>query len=416
MGMSAMTTYWLSSQCLVHNGDRTENVAMTLFKILMMTIRIPNLCDTEDFENYALHVRLILILISYQCARGLSHLFKFIFSYLIYSYIIHYTFSLIKFITIIQKITMASIKKIGVLGAGVIGASWTALFVARGLTVTVVDVQPTAGDFVLSYVQKAWPLLQNLGLVVEGASPEKFTFSTDMKTAFTDVDFIQENSPERLDIKHTILKNLDSIIPEHAIIASSSSGLTCSSMQEADLKFPERLCIGHPFNPPHFIPLVEIVGGEKTSEATKQTATEFYRLIGKKPILVKREVTGHIANRLQSALMREVFHLMSNDIASISDIETAMEYGPGLRWGAMGPNTIFSLGGGAGGAAHFADHLLGPALSWYAKEDPILNDETKAMWVEQTNAAIAGRDAEQLIAERDQIITGILNSKKEKTS
>lgn len=309
---------------------------------------------------------------------------------------------------------MASIKKIGVLGAGAIGASWTALFVARGLTVTVVDIQPEAGEFVLAYVQKAWPLLQELNLVVEGASPEKFTFSTDMKTAFADVDFIQENSPERLDIKHTLLTNLETIIPQHAIIASSSSGLTCSSMQEADLKFPERLCIGHPFNPPHFIPLVEIVGGKKTSEATKQTAMEFYTLMGKKPILVKREVTGHIANRLQSAIMREVFHLMTNDIASIADIETAMEYGPGLRWGAMGPNTIFSLGGGVGGAAHFADHLLGPAMSWYAKEDPVLNDETKAMWVEQTNTAIGGRNADQLISERDQIITGILKSKKEK--
>lgn len=310
---------------------------------------------------------------------------------------------------------MASIQNVGVLGAGVIGASWTALFVARGLTVTVVDIQETAGAFVLAYIQKAWPLLQDLGVVVEGAAPENFTFSTDMNS-FANVDFIQENSPETLDVKHIILKNLESVIPKHTIIASSSSGLTCSSMQDADLRFPERLCIGHPFNPPHLIPLVEIVGGTKTSEATKRTVMEFYTLMGKKPIMVKHEVIGHIANRLQSALMREIFHLMSNDIATICDIETAMEYGPGLHWGALGPNTIYAMGGGAGGAGNFANHLLGPALSWYAKEDPVLNEKTKAMWVEQTNAAIGGRSADQLISERDQIIAGILKTKMENES
>jgi 3-hydroxyacyl-CoA dehydrogenase len=308
----------------------------------------------------------------------------------------------------------SSIRKIGVLGAGVIGASWTALFIARGYEVYVCDVQPTAGDFVLDYVKKAWPLLQKLDLVVPGASPEKFTFSTELATAFANVDFVQENSPERIEIKHSLLEKLDASIPPHAIIASSSSGLTCSEMQKTRLQHPERLCIGHPFNPPHFIPLVEVVGGQKTSESTKQIAMDFYTLIGKKPILLQQEVNGHVANRLQSALFREIFHLMSEDVASISEIETAMEYGPGLRWGAMGPSTIFSLGGGAGGIHHFAEHLLPYLLSWYAPKDPVLDEASKAKWVEQTTAAIGGRKAEELIQERDDIIAGILKAKQNK--
>ena len=177
-------------------------------------------------------------------------------------------------------------------------------------------------------------------------------------------------------------------------------------MQSALTKYPERFAVGHPFNPPHLIPLVEIVGGTLTSLQTLKKAEYFYTSLGRKPIILDREVPGHIANRLQSALMREIIHIVSEDIATVQDIETAMEFGPGLRWGVMGPSLLMHLGGGPGGAAYYAEKLLGPLLSWSSGETKLLNDACRTKWVEQTSVVVGDQSYVELSRRRD---AGIIN-------
>src|SRR6201996_2961536 len=199
------------------------------------------------------------------------------------------------------------IRRIAIIGTGVIGASWSALFLARGLQVVATDVAPNAEAALRKFVETAWPALQRLGLS-PGASQSNLKFTAALSQAVNGVDLVQENGPERIDFKQKLYGQLDELLPPDVIIASSSSGLTMSEIQSGAVSHPERCVIAHPFNPPHLIPLTEIVGGAKASEATLRRATEFYTSIGQRTVRVNKEMPGHVANRLQAALARVVYY------------------------------------------------------------------------------------------------------------
>ena len=255
------------------------------------------------------------------------------------------------------------IKRITIVGTGVIGASWAAEFLARGFDVIATDPAPNAESNLRNYVDEAWPALSSIGLSPK-ASRKRLSFTLDMKEALSGADLVQENGPERPDFKIKLFADMDAATPADSLIASSSSGITISVMQ-SKCAHPERCVIGHPFNPPHMIPLVEVVGGEKTSPQAVQRAIEFYASIGKKPIHLHKEVVGHVANRLQAAIYREVVNLIHLGVLDVADADTAVSWGPGLRWGVMGPSMLFHLAGGQGGIQHFMDHLSGPVASWW---------------------------------------------------
>src|SRR6202030_91934 len=208
------------------------------------------------------------------------------------------------------------IKRVAIIGTGVIGASWTALFLANGLEVVATDVVPNAEPALKRFVEAAWPALKRLGLS-PGASQSKLTFKADLAAAVKGADLVQENGPERIDFKKKLYGQLDELLPPDVIIASSSSGLTMSEIQSGCPSHPERCVIGHPFNPPHVIPLVEVVGGAKTSPDAIEAAMAFYRSIGKRAIRLRKEVPGHVSNRLQSALYREVLYLIDQGVLSV---------------------------------------------------------------------------------------------------
>jgi 3-hydroxyacyl-CoA dehydrogenase len=254
-------------------------------------------------------------------------------------------------------------QRIAVIGAGTIGASWAAIFLARGHDVSASDPSPNGEAFARRFIDNAWPALQALGLVAAGASPARFSFHATPAAACAGASFVQESGPEREDIKIALFAEMDAALPKDVVIASSSSGLLISRVTTA-CKHPERCVIGHPFNPPHLIPLVEVVGGDKTSPETIAKAMEFYRALGKHPIHIRKEVRGHVANRLQAALWREAVSLVADGVVSVADADAAIAYGPGLRWALMGPHLTFHLAGGEGGMPHFMSHL-GPAVqSW----------------------------------------------------
>jgi 3-hydroxyacyl-CoA dehydrogenase len=254
-------------------------------------------------------------------------------------------------------------QRIAVIGAGTIGASWAAIFLARGHDVSASDPSPSGEAFARRFIDNAWPALQALNLVVPGASPSRFSFHGTPAAACDGVAFVQESGPEREDLKIELFAEIDAVLPKDVVIASSSSGLLISRVTVI-CKHPERCVIGHPFNPPHLIPLVEVVGGDKTSPAAIAKALEFYRALGKHPIHIRKEVRGHVANRLQAALWREAVSLVADGVVSVADADAAIAYGPGLRWALMGPHLTFHLAGGEGGMPHFMAHL-GPAVqSW----------------------------------------------------
>ncbi len=250
------------------------------------------------------------------------------------------------------------IRKIAIVGTGVIGASWAAQYLARGFDVVATDPAPNAETNLRKYVDEAWEQLEAIGLS-PGAARDRLTFTPDMKAALAQADLVQENAPERPEFKIKLFADMESTLPVDSIIASSSSGITPSVMQ-SKCKHPERVLVGHPFNPPHIIPLVEVVGGAKTAPEAIKQAMAFYASIGKKPIQLRKELPGHVANRLQAALYREMLYLIEQGVLSVADTDVAVSYGPGLRWGVMGQSLQWHLGGGEGGIKHFMDHLMEP--------------------------------------------------------
>jgi 3-hydroxyacyl-CoA dehydrogenase len=309
------------------------------------------------------------------------------------------------------------IRRIAIIGTGVIGASWTALFLAKGLQVVATDIAPNAEAALRKFVESAWPALERLGLS-PGASQSNLKFTAALAQAVVGVDLVQENGPERIDFKQKLYGQLDELLPPNVIIASSSSGLTMSEIQKGAASHPERCVIAHPFNPPHLVPLVEIVGGAKTSEATIERVAEFYTGLGKQAVRLRKEVPGHVANRLQAALAREVYYLVAEGVVSAADVDTALCWGPGLRWGIMGNMMLNHLGGGPGGIEHFFQQFTGPMTAWWkVLGQPVLTPEVQKKLIDSVHAEVGSRSIAELEAQRDEVLLGLieLRTKADKT-
>src|SRR5215475_10652237 len=305
-----------------------------------------------------------------------------------------------------------SIRRIAIVGTGVIGASWAAQYLARGFDVVASDPGPNAEENLRKYVDEAWEQLTLVGLTA-GASRDRLSFVSNMQDALKNADFVQENAPERPDFKIKLFADMDAATPVDSIIASSSSGITPSVMQ-SNCKHPERVLVGHPFNPPHIIPLVEVVGGTKTSPEAIQRAMEFYASIDKKPILLHKELPGHVANRLQAALYKEVSYLIQQGVLSVSDADDAVSYGPGLRWGVMGPTLQWHLGGGAGGIKHFMEHLMDPLAAMIkVLGAPEITDELKQTIIDGVLQEAANRSVDQLAQKENEVLLGLLKLRAE---
>ncbi|MEX3936384.1 3-hydroxyacyl-CoA dehydrogenase NAD-binding domain-containing protein [Paraburkholderia phymatum] len=305
------------------------------------------------------------------------------------------------------------IRRIAIIGTGVIGASWAALFLARGLHVVATDIAPNAEASLRKFVESAWPALTRLGLS-PGASLTNLTFTPVLEQALVGADLVQENGPERIDFKQKLYGQLDALLPADVIIASSSSGLTMSEIQKGAAAHPERCVIAHPFNPPHLIPLVEIVGGATTSGETIRRVDEFYTSIGQRTVRVNKEMPGHVANRLQAALAREVYYLVTEGVVSAADVDTALCWGPGLRWGLMGNMMLNHLGGGPGGIEHFFQQFSGPMMAWWKTLGaPVLTPEVQKTLIDSVHAEVGSRSIEELEAERDALLLGLLELRHE---
>ena len=295
--------------------------------------------------------------------------------------------------------TTRPVRRIAVVGTGVIGASWTALYLAKGLEVAATDPAPNAEAALRKFVASAWRALTRLGLS-SGASQSNLKFTTDLADALASADFVQENGPERVDFKQKLYGQLDELLPPDVIIASSSSGIPMSQIQPGAKAHPERCVIGHPFNPPHLIPLVEIVGGIKTSEETIPARGRILYVDRQADSADKKELPGHVANRLQAALAREVYYLVAEDVLSAADVDTALSWGPGLRWGIMGNMMLNHLGGGPGGIEHFFQQFAGPMVSsWKALGSPVLTPEVQKKLIDSVHAEVGSRTIEELEAE-----------------
>jgi len=300
------------------------------------------------------------------------------------------------------------IRRIAIVGTGVIGASWTSLFLAKGLEVVATDIAPNAEASLRKFVEAAWPALNRLGLS-PGASQSNLKFTAALAQAVADAELVQENGPERIDFKQKLYGQLDELLPPDVIIASSSSGLKMSEIQSGAASHPERCVIAHPFNPPHLIPLVEIVGGAKTSEATIRRAAEFYTSIGQRTVRLNKEMPGHVANRLQAALAREVYYLVADGVVSAADVDTALCWGPGLRWGVMGNMMLNHLGGGPGGIEHFFQQFTGPMAAWWKTlGTPVLTPEVQKKLIDSVHAEVGSRSIDELEAARDEILLGLI--------
>jgi 3-hydroxyacyl-CoA dehydrogenase len=299
------------------------------------------------------------------------------------------------------------INRVAIVGTGLIGSSWAACFLAHGLDVVATDPAPGTEVKVRQFVEAAWAALTEIGLA-QGASTSRLRFESNLKEALAGADMVQENAPEREPLKIKLFAEIDSILPPSAILVSSTSGIPMSRIQ-SECKHPERCVTGHPFNPPHLIPLVEVVGGAKTSAETIERAMRFYTAMGKRALRIRKEVPGHVANRLSAALYREIAYLIEQDVVSVADADAAVCMGPGLRWALMGPNLIYHLGGGPGGIRHFFEHFAGPAAAlWADLGSPELSPELQKKIVDGVLEEVNGRSFEALSRERDNLIMGLL--------
>jgi 3-hydroxyacyl-CoA dehydrogenase len=303
-----------------------------------------------------------------------------------------------------------AVGRAAVLGAGTIGASWTAWLLARGLRVDVWDPRPEAADHVRHTIADAWPRMARIGMVA-GADPTAWRFVESPEAAVSGVEFVQENVPERLPIKRELYARIDGVLPPDTILASSTSGLIMTEMQ-AGFGIAPRMAVGHPFNPPHLIPLVEVVGGKDTAPETVRWCLDFYNHIGKRAIWIRKEAAGHLANRLQAALWREAISAVVTGLASVEDVDTAITAGPGLRWAAMGPHMTFHLGGGEGGITHMLDQFRPAFEAWWATMSaPALTDAVCQQIIDGIAAEAQGKSIAELAAERDAVLLPLLELK-----
>ena len=308
-----------------------------------------------------------------------------------------------------KKHVLAPYEKVAVIGAGAIGLSWTALFMANGLKVTVNDPRPDLVQATLKSLEEISPSLKALGYNIDGFI-KNLHFESDINKAIKDADLIQENGPENVAFKQDLYVQIEKNLKPGALVLSSSSGIPATVFSEK-MKEASRVLIGHPFNPPHLIPLVEIVPGKRTSNEALAEAVQFYTAIGKSPIVIEKEIPGFVANRLQAALMRESTYLVSTGVVTMENLDRIVSSSIGLRWAAAGPFKTFTLGGGPGGLPHFLKHL-GPALegTWKILGDPHLDQPTTDLLIEQANNSYAKIPYEELTKERDEQQLAILHA------
>ncbi|MGH8139744.1 MAG: 3-hydroxyacyl-CoA dehydrogenase NAD-binding domain-containing protein [Steroidobacteraceae bacterium] len=301
---------------------------------------------------------------------------------------------------------MRQVKTLGLLGTGVIGGGWAARALHFGIDVVAADVKPEMEDWIRGAVQNAENALARLTIAPLPAKG-KLSFTTDLHAMARQVDFIQENIPEQLDLKQRVLADVSREAPADVLIASSTSGLLPSDLQRS-MVAPRRFLVAHPFNPGYLLPLVELVGGELTAPATIEAARRFFVYIGMHPLHVRREIPGHLTDRLQEALWREILHLVNDGVATTGELDESIVYGPGLRWAAMGTNLIYHLAGGEPGMRHMLKQF-GPCLKWpWTKlEAPELTDALIDRMAEGTQAQSGGRSIRELERLRDDCLVDI---------
>lgn len=311
--------------------------------------------------------------------------------------------------TPVARASPEEVRTVTCVGAGVIGGGWVAYFLARGYRVVAWDPAEHAESRLRHLVDQAWPALTELGLA-EGADTGNLVVERDLATACAGADFVQESAPEELELKRGLLAEIDAVTPEGVVISSSTSGYGMTEMQDK-CAHPERTVVGHPFNPPYLIPLVEVVGGTRTAADVVEWTAAFFRHAGKSVIAMDREVPGFIANRLQEALWREALHMVAAGEATVEQIDLSITDGPGLRWPIHGPMLTFHLAGGQGGMAHMLDHF-GPSL-----ESPWTRLQAAELTPELRDAVVAGceqeagdRTIDDLVAERDRGVIAILRA------
>ncbi|KFF49262.1 3-hydroxybutyryl-CoA dehydrogenase [Gammaproteobacteria bacterium MFB021] len=299
-------------------------------------------------------------------------------------------------------------RNVAVIGTGVIGNGWIARALAAGCRVTAFDPDATAPERTRAFVARAWPALERLGLA-EGADPAALTFVDSLDAAVEGAELIQENVPERLALKHDVLRQLDALAAPDVVIGSSTSGIKPSDLQSACTREPGRVIVAHPFNPVYLLPLVELVGGEHTATDVIERAQAQYAALGMRPLVVRREIEGHVADRLMEALWREALHLVNDGVATTEEIDAAVIYGAGLRWSLMGTFLTFHLAGGEGGMRHML-HQFGPALKlpWTKLEAPELTESLIDKVADGCEHQAAGRSVAELETRRDAFLTELL--------
>ena len=290
--------------------------------------------------------------------------------------------------------------KVAVIGAGVIGASWTAVFLAHDLAVVVNDPRNDVEEVVEDYIRKATPTLKALGLPTKNLT-KKLRFEADLDRAVADVDLVQENGPERIEFKQDLWARIGRKVPAHALLLSSSSAKTATE-QSLKMENASRLLIGHPFNPPHLIPLVEIVPGERTEPRAVEDAVAFYEALGKVPRVLRKEIQGFVANRLQRAIFRECCHLVLEGVVKVDELDDIVTSSIGLRWAADGPFRSFHLGGGPGGfVSFFKQFAPGMEAAWKSQAPVTLDARSQQTIIDQAQASFAASPPEKLERERD---------------
>ncbi|MCV6627113.1 MAG: 3-hydroxyacyl-CoA dehydrogenase NAD-binding domain-containing protein [Cellvibrionaceae bacterium] len=305
-----------------------------------------------------------------------------------------------------QRPAPTEVRRVGVLGCGVIGSSWACHFLRYGLEVVAYDSAPGAEARLRARVAELWPQLEQLGLK-PGAGINNLSFASSIGELGQQVALIQESTPENLEAKQQLLAELDAAIPAHVVIASSTSGFPMSDLQTL-CRRPERTVVCHPFTPPHIVPFCEVVGGAKTEPAVVDWAAQFFQHFGKEVAKMERELHGFIGNRLQDAIWREALHMVANGECSVADIDKSIATGPGLRWAIFGPCMNMAMCGGEGGMARMLDHF-GPSLKepWTRLQAPELDDQLYRAMVEGTDEMLAGRSMLEVLQERDELLIRI---------
>jgi len=299
------------------------------------------------------------------------------------------------------------VRRVGLVGAGVIGGGWALHYLRMGFDVDIYDPGPRAREGVESMLTEIWPLMERIG-VRQGASPDRIAFHAEIAAAVAGADMVQESTPEDGKAKRAVIAQIDRAARPDVIIASSTSGFAMTMLQ-ADCRSPQRCVVGHPFNPPYLIPLVEVVGGERTDPAAVEWLAAFYATVGKRPLRLTRELPGFVGNRLQEAMWREALHMVAAGEATVEEIDEAIAYGPGLRWAQMGPCLTFHLAGGSAGMEYMLNHFGAALLEpWTRLQAPPLTPDLRERMVDGCLREAGGRSVAELEHLRDEFLAELL--------